>query len=180
MGSRAKIIIAIVTAAAFLLQLLFLNTQFAATMPLHIAVHMPLIVILGVILGTTIGIKIKYPLAALIFVMSSFALYMLPRTVDLSAINLTINIVRQLHLFLCGILIALALPSAIFEIRIAFLGMLASTTAASAMAMRQFNILVCSAFTIPQQQKTGTWLLYLSAAIFIFTLYKLFKSLISK
>lgn len=174
MTGKLRNIAKITAVVIFLTQLLFFKSLFVSTMPLHVAVHIPLLVFLGLILGTGTRINTKYPLAILIFTMASLMAYMLPYLTDLSAIILSVNIIRQFHLLLCGILIAIALPQAIIEVQIAFLGMLTSTTAATGIAMQKFNILLCSAFSIPQQQKTGTWLLYISGILFIITLLNIF------
>lgn len=178
---RRNLALTLTSIAVLIAQQAFLSDWFTSTMPRHQAFHIPLLVIMGIVIGSqNRQIKTQHSLSILIFVMASFTLYMLPYMVDLSAISLKISILRQLHLVFCGWLIAIALPHAIFEVRIAFLGMLTSTTAAAALAMRQFNVLLCSAFTIPQQQRTGTYFLYISGALLLLTLYHLFRGLSGK
>lgn len=169
--------------AVFVLMVIMGYPYLSETMPRHQVIQIPMVVSLGLSLAAS-GRNLKITdqssgIAILILVMASLTFWMLPYYVDMSAMDKVINALRLLHLFICGTLIVAVWRESIFEVKIAFVAMLTSMTAAVGLAMKKFNVLLCSSFTIPEQQETGTYLLYISAILFLVTIYFLFQGWIA-
>lgn len=147
------------------------NEWFSLTMPRHQALQLPIMFALGIIL--TFGfpkIVIRdtaWKAATLILVMGSLIFWMLPRSVDWAVFDSGFNRVMHLTMIAAGFLCVIALRAASVEMRMTFLGMMAAMLLAVGFTLRTFNILLCSAFTINQQQETGLALLVIGAILLI-------------
>lgn len=152
------------------------NDWLSVTMPRHQLIQLPAMLIMGISLGYTlkkrVNLNLAWSIAALIFVMASLIFWMLPRSVDEAVIYPWFNRIMHVNMLLSGFLIIVGLDSVMFEIKVLFLGMLTAKIFASGITLRVFDILLCSAFTIDQQKETGKYLLFISIALLILTLYR--------
>lgn len=73
----------------------------------------------------------------------------------------------HLNMLLSRTLLVAVLRNVLFEIKILFLGMLAARLLATGIVLRSFNILLCGAFNIDQQQETGLYLIIIGFALLI-------------
>lgn len=161
-----------------MLSVLF-NEWLSATMPRHQLIQLPALFLLGIILGnyfsslkmndTSLGI------AALIFIMSSLIFWMLPHSIDYAVINKPFNRIMHWNMLFAGFLLRLVLRNMLFEIKILFLGMLSAMVLATGIALKVFDILLCSSFDIYQQKETGLYLIIAGFVLFIITFLFFFK-----
>ncbi len=168
----------IVVLLFFMLSVLF-NEWLSATMPRHQLIQLPALFLLGIILGnyfsslkmndTSLGI------AALIFIMSSLIFWMLPHSIDYAVINKPFNRIMHWNMLFAGFLLRLVLRNMLFEIKILFLGMLSAMVLATGIALKVFDILLCSSFDIYQQKETGLYLIIAGFVLFIITFLFFFK-----
>ena len=149
-------------------------------MPRHQLVQLPAIFLLGLILGSYFtSVKIKetsWGLAVLIFIMSSLVFWMLPHSIDYAVINKTFNRVMHWNMLIAGFLLRVVLRNILFEIKILFLGMLSAMILATGIALRVFEILLCSSFDIYQQKETGMYLIIAGFILFIITFSTFLKA----
>ncbi|MEO7317294.1 MAG: hypothetical protein ABIW47_19035 [Ginsengibacter sp.] len=168
----------IVVLLFFMLSVLF-NEWLSATMPRHQLIQLPALFLLGIILGnyfsslkmndTSLGI------GALIFIMSSLIFWMLPHSIDYAVINKPFNRIMHWNMLFAGFLLRLVLRNMLFEIKILFLGMLSAMVLATGIALKVFDILLCSSFDIYQQKETGLYLIIAGFVLFIITFLFFFK-----
>lgn len=161
-----------------MLSVLF-NEWLSATMPRHQLIQLPALFLLGIILGnyfsslkmndTSLGI------GALIFIMSSLIFWMLPHSIDYAVINKPFNRIMHWNMLFAGFLLRLVLRNMLFEIKILFLGMLSAMVLATGIALKVFDILLCSSFDIYQQKETGLYLIIAGFVLFIITFLFFFK-----
>ena len=167
----------------FGLSVLF-NEWLSATMPRHQLIQLPAIFLLGLILGSYFSsVKIKktsWGLAALIFIMSSLIYWMLPHSIDYAVINKGFNRIMHWNMLIAGFLLRVTLRNILFEIKILFLGMLSAMILATGIALREFDILLCSSFDIYQQKETGLYLIIAGFILFIITFIFFFKASVEK
>jgi hypothetical protein len=153
-------------------------------MPRHQILQLPAMFILGIILAilfSKINIKnTSYGIAILIFILSSFIFWMLPRSVDLAIINPGFNRIMHVNMLIAGFLAVTVLRNIIFEAKIFFIGMMAAMLLATGITLRAYNLLLCSSFNIQQQKETGYYLIWIALALFAGTVFLLFKGLSGK
>ena len=181
MFKRPKDIILLLIIILLFIGLSFpLNEWLSATMPRHQLVQLPAIFLLGLILGSYFSsLKIKetsWGLAVLIFIMSSLVFWMLPHSIDYAVINKTFNRVMHWNMLIAGFLLRVVLRNILFEIKILFLGMLSAMILATGIALRVFEILLCSSFDIYQQKETGMYLIIAGFILFIITFSTFLKA----
>lgn len=161
-----------------------LNGWFSFTMPRHQILQLPAMFILGIILAISFSkISIKntsYGITILIFILSSFIFWMLPRSVDLAIINPGFNRIMHVNMLIAGFLAMTVLRNIIFEAKIFFIGMMAAMLLATGITLRAYNLLLCSSFNIQQQKETGYYLIWIALALFAGTVFLLFKGLSGK
>lgn len=136
---------------------------------------------LGIIWGGSqkkLNVKnLPWGISILIFISFSMIFWMIPRSVDLAVIQPNFNKIMNVHILLCGVLVLPVLRNTIFEVQLVFIGMTAAVLIASGIALKSFDILLCSTFDIPQQKETGGYMLLLGLALFIFNVVFLFFKL---
>lgn len=147
------------------------NAWFSLTMPRHQTLQLPIMFALGV--GLAFGFSratiksAEWKIDALIFVMGTLIFWMLPRSVDWAAFDADFNRIMHVTMVVSGFLCVTALRGASVELRMAFLGMVAAMLLAVGFTLQTFDILLCSAFTISQQQETGLALLLIGGALLV-------------
>jgi cytochrome c oxidase assembly factor CtaG len=157
-----------------------LNDWLSATMPRHQIIQLPIMFLLGLLLGlnfSSLNIKkTSWGIAVLIFIMASFIFWMLPHSIDAAVINKASNRLMHLNMLIAGFLLMPVLRNALFEIKILFLGMLSAMMLATGITLRAFNILLCSSFTIDEQKETGFYLIIVGFLLFVLTFITFFKA----
>ncbi|MBS0619776.1 MAG: hypothetical protein JSR44_16435 [Spirochaetes bacterium] len=158
-----------------------LNAWFSLTMLRHQIIQLPAMFILGAIAGAVL-----YPprfknrslkIALLIATMATLIFWMLPRSIDLTIVYPWFNRVMHGSIFIAGAGTVWGLRGNFFEAQIAFPLMLAAMLITGGAALRSFTILLCSSFTLADQQATGFYLLCIGALIFIGTITFLLQRL---
>lgn len=182
MDSKIKkyIILILVTTTLFVVAVP-LNEWMSKTMARHQLIELPIMFFGGIIIGKY-GWKLStkdnfVSVAKIIFVMFTLIFWMLPKSVDLAALNPLIDKIMNLHVFIAGFLTISLLKGTIFEIKILFLGMMAAMIMAVGITLRVFNLLLCSSFSIEQQRETGLYMILISALLYILTSYILISSI---
>lgn len=159
----------------------YANDWFSVTMPRHQLLQLPIMLVLGIACGCIFSsFKIKnnaYGIALLIFIMASLIFWMLPRSIDLTIVYPWFNRIMHLHILLVGFLIASVLPYVLFEAKIAFLLMVASMLITSGGTLKVFKILLCSSFTIEQQNETGLYLMFIGIIFFVGSIIFFFREI---
>ena len=79
-------------------------------------------------------------------------------------------------MIIAGFLLMPVLRNIVFEIKILYLGMLSAMVLATGIALRAFDILLCSSFDIGQQKETGLYLIIIGFALFVLTFVAFFKA----
>lgn len=181
MFNRKKdVIVVLIILLLFILLSFPMNDWLSATMPRHQIIQLPAMFGAGFILGiyfSHFNIKeTSWGIAVLIFTMSTFVFWMLPHSIDYAVINTTFNRIMHLNMLIAGILLMPVLRNIIFEIKILFLGMLSAMMLATGIALRAFNILLCSSFNIGQQKETGFYLIIIGFLLFVLTFVVFFKA----
>lgn len=181
MFKRKKgIILVVIVLILFALLSFPLNAWLSASMPRHQIIQLPAMFLLGFVLGANFSfLNIKetsWGITALIFIIASFIFWMLPHSIDYAVINTTFNRIMHLNMFIAGILLMPVLRNTLFEIKILFLGMLSAMMLATGIALRAFNILLCSSFNIDQQKETGFYLIIIGFLLFVLTFVTFFKA----
>lgn len=175
-----KGIIVILLLVAFVLISFVYNDWFAITMARHQLMQLPAMIAIGIVLALTYPIihldELSWGIASLLFVMTSLIFWMLPLSIDFAVIDSSINRVMHIDMIVCGVVIASMMRSRIFELKIAFLGMITAMLFATGIALRSFNILLCSSFDIDQQKETGLILVFVGISLFIFTIYSAIRT----
>lgn len=80
------------------------------------------------------------------------------------------------NMLIAGFLLKVVLRDIIFEIKILFLGMLSAMVLATGIALRVFDIILCSSFDIYQQKETGLYLIIAGFLLFILTFFTFLKA----
>ena len=177
---KKDLVVVVVVLLLFILLSYPLNGWLSSTMPRHQIIQLPAMFVLGLFTGLSFsGIVIKetsWGIAALIFIMASFVFWMLPHSIDEAVINPAINRVMHANMLVAGFLLMPALRNIVFEIKILFLGMLAAMVLATGIALRAFDILLCSSFSIDQQKDTGLYLMIIGFLLFVVTFVVFFKA----
>lgn len=181
MAQWGKYLIFVGTGLIFYLLSFYFNDWLSSTMQRHQLIQLPAMLIMGMgvsylfpqmeIKNTSLGISV------LIFFMASLTFWMIPHSIDKSVIFPYFNRIMHLNMILIGFLIVPVLHHILFEIKIAFLGMLSVSIMVSGIALRTFNILLCSSFDIFQQKQTGLLLLGISVCLLFYTYRTLFKGI---
>lgn len=147
------------------------NGWFSQTMPRHQVLQLPLMIGLGALLGAGFPkATIRNPswgVAALILVMGSWIFWMLPRSIDWAVLDSGFNRLMHANMVAAGFLAVAALRRASEEVRMAFFGMVSAMLLAVGFTLRTFDVLLCSSFTVGQQQKTGLVLAGLGAGLLL-------------
>lgn len=171
---RYNIIFSGIVIAIFLVISFPANAWFSETMQRHQLLQLPSMILLGVAIGLLLKnisiADISWGIAALICVMSSLVFWMLPRSIDAAVISLSFNRLMHLNMFAAGFVSVLVLRKIIFEIRIVFLGMTSAMVLVTGIALRTFDILLCSSFNIWQQNETGLYLVIAGFVLFVVTI----------
>lgn len=158
-----------------------LNDWFCETMPRHQLLQLPAMLALGIIGGVRFSnhskVDVSWDIAILIFVFSSLAFWMIPRSVDSAVIHVLFNRLMHINMFVAGFLLIRTLRNTLFEIKTTFFWMLSAMTIATGMALKTFNVLLCSAFTIEQQKETGFYLIIIGLGLLVSTLFVFVKGL---
>ncbi len=182
MDSKIKkyIILILVTTTLFVVAFP-LNEWMSKTMTRHQVIELPIMFFGGIIIGRY-GWKLRTKnnfvnVAMIIFIMFTLIFWMLPKSVDLAALNPSIDKMMNLHVFIAGLLTNSLLKGTIFEIKIFFLGMMAAMIMAVGITLRVFNLLLCSSFSIDQQRETGFYMILISILLYIFTTYVLMSNI---
>jgi len=81
------------------------------------------------------------------------------------------------NMFIAGFLLMPVLRNILFEVKIIFLGMTSAMILAAGITLKSFDILLCSSFTILQQNETGFYLIIAGLAFFAITLFVFFKGI---
>ncbi len=177
--SKLKVIIAITIVIAFYLLSFTFNDWLSLTMQRHQLIQLTSMLILGIITNIVIfqfSVKnVWIGISLFIFITASIIFWMLPLSIDFAVIYEWINRVMHLNIFIVGILISTLIRGDLNELKIYFLGMHTAMSFAIGIALRSFNILLCSSFDILQQQETGLYLIYISIALFVFTIIIFFR-----
>ncbi|MBS1949095.1 MAG: hypothetical protein JST47_15140 [Bacteroidetes bacterium] len=178
---KINLIAVLIVSLLFYLLSYPLNDWLSLTMPRHQLLQLPAMFLLGIILNAccpNFEVKnISYGIAGLIFIMASLIFWMLPRSVDESVIHPNFNRTMHFNMLVAGFLTIAILRNTIFEIKIVFLGMVSAMLLATGVALRVFDMLLCSSFTIDQQKETGLYFILIAVGSFTGTLLVLFKSL---
>lgn len=158
----------------------FFNDWFCETMPRHQLLQLPLALLMGGIVARNLGGHLEFSLAnriaSLLFVTGNLVFWMLPLSVDLAVIYPWFNALMGFTMVLSGILWFIALNQAAVEVKTVFYVMLTAMSVAMGMILANFKILLCSAFTIRQQNLTGIYLLGVGGFFLIITYYTFFKA----
>lgn len=175
-----SLIFLLLFAVCFYLLSFPMNHWLSATMPRHQLLQLPAMFLVGALIALLVLKPLKvsdlsWRLAGLIFVMASLIFWMLPHSVDLSAINPFVNNIRHLNLLLAGFLTITLLRHIIVEVKILFLSMLASMLLAVGITLRVFDVLLCSSFNITEQKQTGLILIFAGIFLFLYTLVVFFR-----
>ena len=178
--SKKDIIVVLVIILSFYLMSFPLNGWLSATMPRHQIIQLPVMLVLGLILGTNFSrliIKDLYwGIAVLIFIMASLTFWMLPRSIDLSVLDHSFNRAMHFNMLFAGVLLMAVLRGIILEIKILFLGMLSAMLLVTGFTLRTFDILLCSSFDIEQQKQTGLYWIIIGSLMFLLTFFIFFKA----
>lgn len=159
------------------------NDWFCQTMVRHQLLQLPSMIGLGMLLGAIVLHfrlrSIPWVVAALIFCLSSLAFWMIPRSIDLAVITFSINWAMHLNMLIVGVIIVSVWRNAVLEVKVTFLGMLSAMLMAVGFSLRSFELLLCSSFTIEQQQETGLYLAALGGLLFWAAAVTFFRGLAS-
>lgn len=158
-----------------------MNSWFSLTMSRHQILQLPAMLLLGILTGIIFS-KINiddtsWGLAILILIMFSLIFWMIPRSVDLAVVHPYFNRVMHINMLLAGFFLIAVLRKIIFEIKVAFLGMLSAMLLAAGITLSSFDIQVCSSFNIQQQKDTGFYMIMIGIVVFVATLFTLFSGL---
>lgn len=149
----------------------------------HQLLQLPSMIGLGMLLGAIVFHfrlrSIPWGVAALIFCLSSLAFWMIPRSIDLAVITSSINWAMHLNMLTVGVIIVSVWRNAVLEVKVTFLGMLSAMLMAVGFSLRSSELLLCSSFTIEQQQETGLYLAALGALLFWAAAVTFFRGLAS-
>lgn len=166
-------IVAALVAALFYIVSFPLNTWLSATMPRHQIIQLPAMVILGVLLAMPMHrLQVKdtaWGIALLIYVMASLIFWMLPHSIDYAFVEPWFNRLMHVNMVTVGLFITAVMRGIRFEVKILFIGMVASMLMATGVALRSFNILLCSSYSIDQQRETGMYVILIGVAVYIVT-----------
>ncbi len=166
-------IVAALGAALFYIVSFPLNTWLSATMPRHQIIQLPAMVILGVLLAMPMHrLQVKdtaWGIALLIYVMASLIFWMLPHSIDYAFVETWFNRLMHVNMVTVGLFITAVMRGIRFEVKILFIGMVASMLMATGVALRSFNILLCSSYSIDQQRETGMYVILIGVAVYILT-----------
>lgn len=153
----------------------FYKDWFAKTMPRHQILQLPIALLLGLLLGAVSYTYLKLTfiprIAGLIFVMGSLAFWMLPLSVDLAVIYPLFNWVMIVNMLIAGVLWYYSLKNAALEVKVVFYALLTSMLIGIGLVLSNFDILLCSAFTIQQQNETGNYMIGIGVFILLFTYF---------
>ena len=167
--------------AVFLVVSFPMNEWFSETMSRHQLLQLPVMIVLGAASALTLNCKtvnvVSWGIAILIFIAASVVFWMLPRSIDLAVIHPLFNRVMHFNMMLVGFLLAPVLRGMVFEIRILFIGMMSVMLLATGFALKTFDVLLCSSFTIQQQHETGFYLILVGFSLFVITVVIFFKGL---
>lgn len=172
MGSKIRAIgLVLVAGALIVVASGFANTWLSQTMPRHQIVQLPTLFVSGVLLSLAFpkaAIRgVPWKLAVMIPVVGSLIFWMLPRSIDLAVIDAAFNRVMHANMIVAGFLCVAAMRRAPLELRIAFMGMVSAMLLATGLALRSFDSLLCSSFTINQQHETGLHLVGIGGVLLI-------------
>lgn len=148
-------------------------------MPRHQLLQLPSALVIGLMMGE-INYKpqltISFPrISILLFLIGSLIFWMLPLSVDLSVIDPKMNWLMLLNMFLAGYLSLHALKNANLEIKVIFYATLTAKLIGVGLVLSSLDILLCSAFTIAQQNTTGNYLIGIGTFFLLVTFVTFFR-----
>lgn len=150
----------------------------------HQLTQLPLMILIGIALSYSFPNKVihntHYSIAILILIMSSLIFWMIPRSIDLSVLYPWFNRVMHINMVVLGFFAIVTLRNLILELKIAFYLMLSAMLITSGFALYTIKILLCSSYSIEQQNTTGFYLIIIGLCFFCYTLISLFKILNNK
>lgn len=161
-----------------------MNEWFCETMPRHQLLQLPAMILLGMVSGKLLSEYFirdaSLGIAILIFTMSSLVFWMLPHSIDAAVINPWFNRLMHLDMYMSGFFTVVVLRGIAFEIKVAFLWMVSATILATGITLKSFDILLCSSYTILQQNETGFYLLLAGFVLLVITMIVFFHGLASR
>ena len=181
---RFQILILPVLCFLFIVVSFLMNEWFCASMPRHQLLQLPAMLSLGIVSAVSFSkLSISdsaWGIAILVIIMSSLAFWMLPHSIDVAVINPWVNRVMHLNMFAAGFFLTMVLRGIIFEIKIVFFWMVSAMVLATGITLKSFDILLCSSFTIAQQNETGYYLLLVGFTFAVMTMIIFFRGLGAK
>lgn len=161
-----------------------MNEWFCETMPRHQLLQLPAMILLGMVSGKLLSEYFirdaSLGIAILIFTMSSLVFWMLPHSIDAAVINPWFNRLMHLDMYMSGFFTVVVLRGIAFEIKVAFLWMVSAMILATGITLKSFDILLCSSYTILQQNETGFYLLLAGFVLLVITMIVFFHGLASR
>lgn len=174
------VIVSLSVLAVFLISFVFAD-WFNKTMLRHQLLQLPFFLILGIFLARYFLNGVRWPtylrISGLMLVMGSLIFWMIPLSIDLAVIKPGINRLMHLNVLGAGVVTFLSLNRAILSITTVFYSMLTAMLIGTGMILINFDILLCSAFDIKQQQDTGSYLVGIGLACLILTYLQFFRRL---
>lgn len=177
---RLPLLILVVASLFWLLSVSY-NVWFCQTMVRHQLLQLPAMLILGGVLGNSLGsicvTRSSWVVAIFIAALGSLAFWMIPRSIDLAVIQPQVNRLMHVHMVGVGMLCTLAWKGGRLEAKVAFVGMASAMLMATGFALRSFRLVLCSSFTLDQQWEAGAGLAGIGGVLFIFALVTLYRGL---
>lgn len=171
--------------AAALLFVPALDAKLDEVMADHLVYQMGPLALLGVVsgalgLGRLGGHEVlnRYGAAGLIFFLGTLSFWMIPRSVDLAALNHGADMLMQGNLFVGGLFLGASLPRMPFVLKSAAgiygLAMLFSL----AQAYQSYETLLCAAYDLEMQREAGERLMVVFPFLFVLFLALSAKNLV--
>lgn len=132
-------------------------------MPRHQIFQLGSAIIIGLLIGGANRLP-KFPkyipgVSSIIFFMGSLIFWMIPLSVDLSVVSPKLNYLRLINIIIAAFLIQQTMRNTSLEIKVIFYVALTSKLIGVGLVLSNLNILLCSTFTIGQQNTTGHYLI---------------------
>lgn len=157
------------------------NEWLCQTMQRHQLIQLPAMLLIGFMTGYTYRKNIRpdqtITICILIVTIFSIIFWMIPRSIDLAVINEKFNRIMHFNMLIAGFFLYPVLSKTVPEIKIVFLGMMASMLMAGGITLKTYNLLLCSSFTIEQQKQTGLILILVGITLYFFTIFIFLRGL---
>lgn len=167
--------VALTYLVALYLVIFQLNPWFNATLYRHIAMQFPLLITLGCLAGYFLfrdrleSDSISIHFSVIFFFIGSLAFWMLPVSIDSAAINIKVDMLLSVNLWLSGLLIASQFRKMSPELKVAFLFFISSMIFITGAVLGQLNLLLCGAYTLLQQKILGGYLFKGGIVLLVFS-----------